>query len=256
MTRLRILRGLLPVLLLALPAPGSRIGAGDLGGASFALPVSVPWEVAEGQLRVQLRAEGDPRAPGAVARQDLLGTRTVLVRTPEPGAAPIDVTVEQAASWGQAPDALFATGLANLERKQPPLFRQTPPLKNGVRVHLLYGEHPFAAAYALSVKHYPTCMGNKGALVAVPNRHATLCHPIESSRAFHAYLALVSIASDIQYEGDDPIVPHVYWFHDDVFEAQPVVIENDRHIVPTQTEAFRKLIDSLPRDLDDRRGRR
>jgi hypothetical protein len=229
--------------------------ADDLGGADLAAPASSSFALVRDQLRVQIRRESEPRAPGAISRPDLLDTRTVLMRLPALGAEPVDVTVVEAAPWGLTPDELIAIGLDNLERREPPKFRQTPKLERGVQVSLLYGEHPFAAAYALSVARYPTCVGNKGALVAVPTRHATLCYPIESSRAFHAYLALVSMTTQLQVDGENPIVPHVYWFHDGVFEAQPVRIEGTR-VEPQPSERFRELLRSLPRDIHDPYPRR
>lgn len=228
---------------------------GDEGGSAPA-PRPIPsFEAVRDQLRVQIRRLGDPLAPGAVWRQDLLDTRTVLVRRDGEAGRVVDVTAVEAAAWQRTPEELFRLGLENLERREPPRLRQTPELQRGVQVSLLYGEHGFAAAYALSVEHYPTCMGNRGALVAIPSRHATLCYPIESSRAFHGYLALVSMAAQVQEDGDQPIVPHVYWFHDGVFEAQPVRIEGTR-VEPERTDAFRDLLEDLPRDIHDVRPRR
>jgi hypothetical protein len=235
-------------------APAGPAASDDQGGQGFGVP-SQAFSAVRERLLVQIRAEDAPRAPGAVARQDLLGTRTVLV-LPGEGAAPDrDVTVEEAAAWGRTPEELFRTGLANLERRHPPQVRATPELARGVRLNLFYGEHPFAAAYVLWVADDKRCRGSEGALVSIPNQHAVLCHPVESSRALHAYLALVTMGADIVRGGENPIVPHVFWHHDGVFEAQPVRIVGEM-MRPERTEAFEAVLERLPRDIHDREGRR
>lgn len=213
--------------------------------AEPAAPAPTSFDRAREQLRVQIRGLDDPIAPGAVWRSDLLDTRTVLVRVPEPGHPPVDVTVEEAAPWARTPEELFRVGLENLEQREPPRYRQTPELDEGVRVGLLYGEHPFAASYALAVEHYPRCMGNHGSLVATPTRYATLCFPIESDAAGRGHLALAIMASRLQVEGHEPVVPHVYWFREGDFEAQRVRIDEGR-VDATRTEAFKRLLKELP----------
>lgn len=237
-------------LLASLAGPAA---ADDLGGAAPGASAPAFAAVRE-RLLVQIRAEDAPRAPDAVARQDLLGTRTVLVLDGEGGAPVRDVTVAEAAAWGRTPDELIRTGLANLARQHPPRVRATPPLRRGVRLNLFYGEHPFAAAYVLWVAEDGRCMGSEGALVSIPNQHAVLCHPVESSRAAHAYVALVSMAADIVRGGDNPIVPHVFWYHDGAFEAQPVRIAGEM-LRFERTEAFEALLERLPRDIHDPEGR-
>ena len=230
--------------------------ADDLGGAGFALPPMPSWNDAQPRLLVQLRAVGAPHAPDALFREDIPETRTILVLTPKDGEAMArDVTADQAAGWGQEPDRLFERAIANLERRFPPQVHQTPELRRGVRVTLLYGDHPYAAGYALSIAKRARCLGRAGALVAIPSQHAMLCYPIQSSRAYHGYLALVTLAVDIEERGDDPIVPHVYWYHAGAWETQPVTVEGKR-FDHERSPGFSKLLKDLPRDIHDPRPRR
>lgn len=200
------------------------------------------------RLRIQIRAESDPRAEGAVWRQDLLGTRTVLMLAGETPDGDRDVTVQEAAIWGRAPDELMAIGLANLERRQPPEFRTSPPIEPGLRIHIFYREDAYAAAHVLWAARDKRCLGTRGAIVSIPNRHSVLCYPIESSLAPRGYLAMVNLTLDILVVGENPVAPHVFWFHDGVFEAQPVRIADGR-ILYERTEAFKALLRDPPRDI-------
>jgi len=227
----------------------------DLGGEGFALPGPLTWTDARARLLVQLRAADAPYAPNVLSREDLPDTRTILILTPEGGeVAGRDVTVEDATAWQRAPDRLFERAIANLERRFPPKVHQTPELRRGVRVTLFYGDHPYAAGYALSIASRSRCLGKRGALVAVPSQHAMLCYPVESSRAYHGYLALVNLAVDIEEGGDNPIVPHVYWYHGGTWETQRVTIEGKR-FRHERSPGFSQLLKDLPRDIHDARPR-
>ncbi len=230
-------------ILLAGPAPADGPGR---SAAAF--------ESVRERLRVQVRGLEDPVAPGAVWRQDFFETRTVLVRLVD--GAPVDVTVGEAQAWGRSPEELFALGLANLEHAQPPLLRQTPKLVGGVQVTLLYGDHPFGAAYVFAAARHPTCAGSQGTMLAIPNRNATLCYPVESSRAIPGFHALVTLSVQILLDGGDPIVPHVYWVREGTREAQLVRIDEKGRIDVERTAAFREMQKALPDDLRDVTRRR
>jgi hypothetical protein len=207
------------------------------------------FEAVRERLRVQVRAADDPVAPDALSRTDLPGTRTVLVRLPvgAPEGAevePREVTAAEAAAWPVQPEALFETGLANLERRQPPQVRESDPLLSPARITLLYGDHPFGSSYALSVRSYPRCNGRHGALVAVPNRHATLCHPIDSALAREALPLIAMMALQIAEEGESPVTRDLFWIHEDGLETLPVTVTDG---VPrlTTPDAF----DAMMREL-------
>jgi hypothetical protein len=51
-----------------------------------------------------------------------------------------------------------------------------------------------------------------GALVAVPNRHVLVVHPIASVEAVRALNAMIILADRLYREGPGAIVPHVYWW--------------------------------------------
>ncbi len=225
-------------------APGAR--ADEVGGEGFAVPQGPPFETVRERIFVQLRALEDPIAPGAVARSDLPGTRSVVVISGAEDAPPADVTVDVAARWGETADGLFELGLKNLERKYPPDVRESPEIVPGVTITLFYGEHPFAAAYALSVEHYPKCNGRKGALLAVPNRHAMLCYAINSKLAHDGFFAIAAMSFDIHQTGERPISPNVYWVDDDELETLPITVVNGKP-KPATTPEFDRMMKDLPR---------
>ncbi|HKJ24879.1 MAG TPA: hypothetical protein VKB65_08670 [Myxococcota bacterium] len=240
---------------LALAAATAR--ADDLGGNGFGVPTAPPWREAREHLVVQLRPAKEAGASDAIFRQDIPYTRTALVLAPDdPEADPTDVTLADAMAWSKTGDELFALAIENLERRYPPVVRETPPLRRDVRVQLYFGQHRYGAGYALSLEaRHEDCLGRKGSLVVIANQHAMLCYPVESSRAFHAYLALVNMAADITVTGDDPLVPHVFWYHEGVWDAQLVTVEGNRFEYE-RTPDFVELLKELPRDIHDPRERR
>jgi hypothetical protein len=239
---------------LVLVGPPAR--ADDLGGEGFGVPTAPPWEEARDRLVVQLRPAKQSGAPGAIFRQDIPHTRTALVLAPDgPGGEPVDVTLADALAWNETAEALFAHAIENLERRYPPQVRETPPLRRNVKVKLFFGQHRYGASYALTIEENDDCMGPKGSLVVIANQHAMLCYPIESSRAFHGYLALVNMAAEITVTGDNPLVPHVFWYHDGTWDTQRVTVEGER-FDHERSAAFVDLLKALPRDIHDPRARR
>jgi len=241
---------------LALAGPAGSAGADEVDGEGFGVPGGTPWSEARERLVVQIRPAKASGAPGAIFRQDLPHTRTALVLAPDDPHEPAqDVTLADALAWNRTGEALFEIALENLATRWPASVRETPELRRGVKVSLFYGEHPYAAGYAIDVARRERCMGRRGALVAVPSQYALLCYPIDSSRAFHGYLALVNLSVEVVATGDAPIVPHVYWFRDGVWDVQRVTIEGDR-FTHERTTAFEEMLKGLPRDIQDPRARR
>jgi hypothetical protein len=242
------------IALLALAAATAR--ADDLGDEGFGVPTAPPWPEARERLVVQLRPARQSGAPNAIFRQDVPGTRTALVLAPDdPGTDPSDVTLADALSWNKTAEDLFAYAIDNLDRRYPPQVRETPELRHGVKVKLFYGLHRYAAGYALAIERREPCLGRKGALVVVANQHAMLCYPVESARTFDGYLALVNMAADITMDGDDPLVPDVFWYHDGIWDPQRVTVEGDR-FDHERSPAFVKLLKELRQGTRGPRARR
>jgi len=239
---------------LALAASGAR--ADEPGGGGFGVSTAPPWREARDHLVVQLRPAREAGAPDAIFRQDIPHTRTALVLASGVSEAePRDVTLADALAWGQTGEALFEHALENLLRRHPPQVHETPPLLHDVKVRLYFGQHRYGAGYALSIEDHDDCMGRHGALVVIANQHAMLCHPVESSRAVHAYLALVNLSVDITVTGDNPLVPHVFWYHDGLWDTQRVKIEGAR-FEHERSAAFVELLKGFSREDRNPRARR
>jgi len=238
-----MIRALLAALWLAGPALPVASAEEPAAGA----PTPATFEAVRERLRVQVRGADDPVAPGAVARMDLPGTRTVLVlAAPDGEAVERDVTARDADAWGQGAEGLFDLAQEQLERAQPPRVRESPQILQGIVITLLYGDHPFASSYALAVRSYPRCMGRHGALMAVPNQHATLCYPIGSRQVRDALPAMATMAFQIQAEGVGAVTRNLYWVHDDGLDTLPVVVVNGAPRLTT-TAAFQELVERLSR---------
>lgn len=237
-------------------AVGAPARADDPGGAGFGVPTGPPWDEARERLVVQLRPASESGEPNAIFRQDVPHTRTALVLAPEvPDGPTQDVTLADALAWNRTGEDLFEIALQNLRRKYPPRVRETPKLRRGVVVSLLYDDRPFAAGHALDLERHERCLGKKGSLVAIPTQYALLCYPIESSRAFHGYLALVNLSAEAVATAKKTIVPHVYWYYEGKWDTQLVFLEEDR-FYQERTPEFVQLLKELPRDIHDPRARR
>lgn len=143
---------------------------------------------------------------------------------------------DQVASWGLSDDELFEIGLNNVRAEGRPRAMEMPA-HDGAKLTLLSGDSFFVASHALLLPEYVAIDPELGALIAVPNRHALLYHPIVDFNALGALSAMIPAAYGMYQQGPGSISPYVYWWRDGEFQAQHAEI-TDQGIDFRPTDEF------------------
>jgi spermidine synthase len=200
-----------------------RIGAAMRGPVRAAGPplISEPeraYTLAEeaSSLAVALVADGPEHA--TAGRVDLPGTRTVVVRVRPGGESRVDgATLTR---WGAEGGDAYGVALANVWQK----FRCEPreySMPGGGRVILLAGEHRYVSAHALMLDRYPDLIGERGALVAVPNRDALIVSPVGSGDVLPTARRIATTAARMAAAGEMPVSESMYWYEGGRFVLVP-----------------------------------
>jgi hypothetical protein len=173
-------------------------------------------------LRIRLmpdEAMGGVDIPGSVVRAIAPGIQAVLVYDfPDSTAS---VHTEHLAGWPVDEDAIFDQALANLDQEPAPLSDDME-VAPGSSVRVWYGDSFYVATRALRLADVvPT--GTTDALIAVPNRHALVVHPIVDGGAIPAMQAIYQLAVQLFREGPGSISDQPYWWH----EGELVVIPHE-----------------------------
>ena len=164
-------------------------------------------------LRIRLMPDesmGGVGVPGATVRAIAPGIQAVLVYDfPDSTAS---VHVGHLAEWPVDEDAAFAQALANLDHEPKPLSEDME-VEPGTSVRILYGDSFYVATQALRLGDVLP-PGTTDALVAVPNRHTLIVHPIVDGGAVAAMQPIYRLAAQLFREGPGSISDQPYWWHD------------------------------------------
>jgi hypothetical protein len=158
-----------------------------------------------------------------VSREDIPGTISYLCL--DLPSSVISLHPKTAAEWGVPVDELFAIGLENVRRTCVPDIARDE-FEPGVPYYLLAGESFFVATHALMLRRWQGCEGKHGALVAIPHRHAVVCHPINDIQTVKAVHSMGIAAHNMEREGPGSITPNLYWYRDGRFTLLPYEIAN------------------------------
>jgi hypothetical protein len=132
----------------------------------------------------------------------------------------VTVNAESLLHWGCTADDVWYQALANLRRTE------RAPVDDidvgGATLKAMTGDSFFIASNVLLLDDFlgadTTPMG---ALVAVPNRHTLVWHPIADMTALRAIDAMVVMASGMCAEGPGSISPHLFWWRDGTLRTLP-----------------------------------
>lgn len=160
------------------------------------------------------------------------------------------VSSEQTGKWGKTTEELFALALDNVRAE--PDIRHLQQDVGGAQVHLLEGESFFTATHALLLReHLPDPPPETGALVAMPNRHVVLYHPITDATVVQALNAMIPAAHGMFRDGPGSVSPHVYWWrdaawwNDEPFMRIPAEVSDRRIDVTPPHEFVAKVLEPL-----------
>ena len=105
----------------------------------------------------------------------------------------------------------------------------------------------FMTSHCLFVSAYVSETSSRGVLFVVPHDRLIAMHPIVDGIAVHTAVAqLAGFAKRAHGDAQTPLSPHLYWWHDGIFEHLPVASRNDE-LVFTPPDSF---VDTVLRPLD------
>jgi spermidine synthase len=200
----------------AFESPGGATPAADGAAAGSDARATDPTRAeAAGSVALMIVPDDGTRRAGEsspVQRTDLEGTLTkVVVRLPS-GLA--EVTVSMARRWGLAEAELYRIALDNTRAAfAVDVEERTSP--GGTRFAVITGTHPYVAARALMMDGQAAYVGERGALVGIPNGNALVVHPLHAdtdARGTAAWLA--KTVGGMAGSGRMPLSGKVYWYHD------------------------------------------
>ena len=113
--------------------------------------------------------------------------------------------------WERQSDELFDLGIKNINfQYQPEISEQK---LGDIKIWFVQGDHLYATNIILEPDKMLRYIGNEGALIAIPHRHAVLIYPIESLEVTKAINILIPIINGMNIEGPGSISGKLYWYN-------------------------------------------
>jgi hypothetical protein len=182
--------------------------------------LAADYEQARPILRIRLMPDasmGGVDVPGSVVRATAPGIQAVLVYDfPDSTAS---VHEDHLASWPVDRATAFDQALANLDQEPLPL-NDDMEVEPETSVRVWYGDSFYVATRLLRLAELLP-PGTTDALVAVPNRHTLLVHPIVDGGAVSAMQPMYRLAVQLFREGPGSISDQPYWWHEGALEQIP-----------------------------------
>ena len=153
------------------------------------------------------------------------------------------VTPDTARDWAPI-DELFEIARANLAAEPPPPRESVKGVRD-VEVTVFMADSFFVASRVVMLPTLIDLSDAKGALVALPHRHALLVYPIRDIGVLPAVETMIRLAQRLYQEGPGSISPNLYWWHDGAMTHLPARAEGTRvHFFPP--DAFVEVLNGLP----------
>jgi len=174
--------------------------------------LAADYEQARPILRVRLMPDasmGGVEVAESVSQATAPGILSVLVFDfPDSTAT---VHRDHLAGWPVDLDGAFEAALANLDSDPTPVHEDVEI--DDTRFTVWFSDSFYVATRALRLTDLLPA-GTTDALVAVPNRHTLLVHPIVDAGALTAMQAMYRLAIQLFREGPGSISDQPYWWHD------------------------------------------
>jgi hypothetical protein len=132
---------------------------------------------------------------------------------------------EDVLEWGDE-DELFEIALANTDAEAGALVERhdfTEEPGGPTTIWSFIGDSFFTATHALWSAHIE---GPHGSVVAAPNRHAVLIHPIRDLDVVSAIPIMARVAQGLYTEGPGSLTSNLYWFRDGTLTRLPAHVKD------------------------------
>ena len=181
----------------------------DIKDGRTAEELSQDWRLARERVKLRLYVRSNlPEVPLVTWE---IADGLVAVLTFDLPETVISVRLEDRERWDVADDDLYDIALANV-RGEGLLPATDIDLGDRASLHLLEGGRTFfAASHALFIEDYLRGAGPHGIVLAIPQRHVVLFHPIRDLRVVRVIEAMIVTATNMYVDGPGSISSDLYW---------------------------------------------
>ncbi len=204
----------------------------DVKDGATAEELAKDWTLAREKVKLRLfREESLPPSVPVVTWHVAEGLVAVLTfDLPE---TVISVKLADRVAWGVDDVELYETALENV-RNEGLLGVSKIDVGDAASVVVLDGARSFfAASHALFLEDYLMneslvgtggFQGEFGAVIAIPQRHVVIYHPIDDLRVVAAIQSMLVTAANMFVEGPGSISPDLYWLPPDDHEGEDLLV--------------------------------
>lgn len=189
------------------------------------------WSLAREKVKLRLYREDNlPDVPLVTWR---VAEGLVAVLTFDLPETVISVRAADRATWAVGDEELYETALDNV-RNEGLLGANEIEVGDATSVVVLEGGRTFfAASHALFLEDYlmneslmgsGRFQGEYGAVVAIPQRHVVIYHPIDDLRVIAAIQSMLVTAANMFAEGPGSISPDLYWLPPGDHDTEDVLV--------------------------------
>ena len=201
------------------------------------------FEAARPLLKPRIYNTGDLPDDAEIVASPI-GAGLLSVLTYDLPASVRTVHRDDVAAWPVAIDELFAIAGANLEAAPDRPERTDVQYEGGGAIQVLHGDSFFVASEILRLLDHLGEAPN-GALVAVPNRHMVLFHPLVDLSAVAAVQFMIQMTIQFYRDGPGSISPNLYWWHDGALTDLPYGTDR-KGVQFYPPDAFVGMLNGLP----------
>jgi len=153
-----------------------------------------------------------------------------------------NIKPEQAEEWSKTFEDLFEAAVRNTRANNPV---EISPFDFGeFKIWFAEADHFFVPNILFDLESRPGLVGEYGALVGVPHRHAALVYPINSIEIIKAVNGLIPTIHGMHREGPGSLSPSLLWYHRGKFIDLPYEL-GEQNLKFTPPAAFVELLNDL-----------
>lgn len=203
--------------------PNNSKGADDL---------AKDWSLARDAVKIRLYRE-DHLPSGVQLVTWHVAEGLVAVLTFDLPDSVISVRKPDRDTWDVSDEEVYETALENV-RREGLLVANKIPVGDSASVYVLEGGSTFfAASHALFLEDYlmnesmvspAGFQGEFGAVIAIPQRHVVIYHPIDDLRVVTAIQSMLVTAANMFADGPGSISADLYWLPPDDHEGEDLLV--------------------------------
>lgn len=153
-----------------------------------------------------------------------------------------NIKPEQAEQWSKTFEDLFEAAVRNTKANNPVEISSFD--FGEFKIWFAEADHFFVPNILFELDNRPDLIGEYGALVAVPHRHAALIYPINSIEIIQAVNGLIPTIHGMYREGPGSLSSSLLWYHRGKFIDLPYELD-EQNLKFTPPAAFVELLNDL-----------